>query len=798
MKKATLFAWITGVLSLAFTLPATSQYQVSGTITDQTTAQPVTGATVRLEGKTKTGTTSTASGSFLFSGIPEGKYRLQVSYLGYKTSNQEISVTHDVSGMGVTLENTGLFVKPIEVISTRAAKDAPFTQTTLTAKEIREKNLGRDLPYLLDQQPSVFLTSDAGTGIGYTNIWIRGSDLTRINVTFNGIPVNDAESAGTFWVDIPDIASSTSSIQVQRGVGTSTNGAGAFGATINLSTNEFHAKPYGEIMSTYGSFNTWKHEVKAGSGLLNDHFTIDARLSDITSDGYIDRATSDLKSFYFSTAYFNQKTSIRFNLFSGKEKTYQAWDGVPEDSLKTHRTYNDLGLMGNGQYYKNQTDNYLQTYYQLFLNQEINAEWNFNVAAFLTRGKGYYEEYKMDQSYGAYGLADPVLNHDTLTTTDLVRDRWLDNYFYGTVFSLNHPGKKLNWHFGGGLDRYTGKHYGNVVWAQYAIDKDYRYYYNTADKNDFNLYWKADKALSKKWRAFLDVQYRHIQYHINGFDDHPDTAQQHRYDFFNPKGGLSYTLSRRDRLYASYAIASKEPNRDDFEAHQTETPRAEHLGDLEVGYDRTAEFYHLHANLYYMHYQNQLVLTGQINDVGSPVRVNIPRSYRLGIELSGDVHFAGIWNFAANAAFSRNKIKDFTEYIDDSDNGGQKAVSHRKTDISFSPAVLAGASLSVEPVKHLSFSMTGKYVGRRYLDNTANRDGSLAPYLVNDLEAHYRWEPKWIGAIDFHAVAYNLFNVQYLSNGYTYSYLENDQKITENAYFPQAGINFLAGIDISF
>lgn len=798
MKQLHAFAWPLAMLLCLAALQAPAQYRVAGRITDRGTGKAIPGASIRLDGKIALGTTASDSGTFLLTRVPGGNYRLEVSSIGYRTQSRALVVTGNTTGLATALEQAGLMVKPLEVIATRAGKEAPFTETTLSEQDISKKNLGRDLPYLLRDQPSVTVTSDAGAGVGYTGIWIRGSDLTRINVTFNGIPVNDAESAGTYWVDIPAIASSAESIQVERGVGTSTNGAGAFGATINLSTNEFHSTPYGMLSTSAGSFHTWKHEVKAGSGLLHGHFTVDARLSDVSSDGYIDRASSDLKSFYFSTAYFGAKTSVRFNLFSGKEKTYQAWDGVPEDSLKTHRTYNDLGLMPDGSYYKNQTDNYTQTYYQLFLNQQLNEQWNFSVAAFLTRGKGYYEEYKMDQPYESYGLPDPVVGGDSLFSTDLIRDLWLDNYFYGTVFSLNHTGKRLNWHFGGGWDRYDGKHYGDVVWARYAIDKDYRYYDNMAHKSDLNLYWKADKALGTRLRGFLDVQYRHIGYDIRGFDDNPSLFQDNRYDFFNPKAGLSYALSAGARAYISYAVASKEPNRDDFDANQTETPGAEHMGDLEAGYDLGTQDAHLHANLYYMHYHDQLVLTGKINDVGAYTRTNIPRSYRLGVELSADKRFAHIWTISANAAFSRNKIRDFTEYIDDYDDGGQKAVAHGQTDISFSPAAVAGAALSAEPLKSLVLTLRGKYVSRRYLDNTSQKSRSLDPYLTNSLEAHYTWTPRWISAIVFHAMIDNLFNVRYLTNGYTYTYIENGKEVTENAYFPQAGINFLAGIDVSF
>lgn len=786
------------IIMLLMSVCANAQFRLSGKITDKKTNLPISGASILLQGKMNTGTYSSENGVFYITNIPTGKYDLRVSYLGYESFKREIIINKNIQNENIHLQNTGLFVKPVEITSTRAGKDAPFTKTNITAQEISKINLGQDLPFLLKQQPSIIASSDAGAGVGYTDIWIRGTDATRINVTFNGIPVNDAESSGTFWVDFPDIASSAGSIQIQRGVGTSTNGAGAFGATINVSTNEFHDKPYGSIMSSFGSFNTMKHEIKTGSGLLDGHFTVDARLSDISSDGYIDRATSNLKSFYFSTAYFNATTSLRFNVFSGSEKTYQAWDGVPQDSLKNNRTYNPLGLMPDGKFYKNQTDNYQQTYYQLFLNHEINDNWDFSLATFLTRGKGYYEEYNADQNYSDYGLPNLVIGDDTLTSTDIINDLWLDNYFYGAIFSLNHTGNFLNWHLGGGWDRYDGKHYGDIVWAEYAIPKDYQYYYNIAHKYDFNIYWKANKNITSNLRAFLDLQYRYVKYDINGFSDNPGLIQHNRYNFLNPKAGITYLINDKSSAYISYAVAHKEPNRDDYEANQQQTPKPEHLGDLEAGYDLKENFYHLHGDIYYMHYKNQLVLTGKINDVGAYTRSNIPESYRTGIELNGDIHFAHIWIFSANAAFSRNKILNFTEYIDDEDNGKQQVVNHGETDISFSPAVVSGTSLSAEPVKDFSVSLLGKYVSRRYLDNTSERSRSLPSYLVNDLQFHYSWKPKWISTVDFDVMINNLFNVKYLTNGFTYTYISNGKTHTDNSYFPQAGRNFLVGINLHF
>ncbi|GAA4305040.1 TonB-dependent receptor [Compostibacter hankyongensis] len=787
-------------LLLGMSITASAQLHFSGKVLDDQNGKPLTDATVLLQARRTHADRTGPEGGFSFSGLPSGNYTLTVRYIGYRTITKTIVLDQDVSGYTVRLTHTGLFVKPVEISSLRAGKDAPFTRSELSAEDLKKDNLGQDIPYLLNQLPSVVTGSDAGAGVGYTSLWVRGTDASRINATINGIPMNDAESSAAIWVDLPDLISSTGSLQLQRGAGTSTNGAGAFGATLNLSTNEFHEKAYGEIDNSYGSFNTWKHTVKAGTGLLNNHFTVDARLSSITSDGYIDRATSDLKSFYTSFAYLNKKTSLRFNLFSGKEKTYQAWNGVPEDTLKAgNRTYNGLGLKPDGSYYENQTDNYLQTYYQLFLNQEINERWNFNVAAFLTRGKGYYEEYLPDESLSGYGIPDVMLPHDTIRQTDLVRDRWLDNYFYGTVFSLNHTGKGPDWNLGGGWNRYDGKHYGEVIWAKYGADKDFRYYYNMAHKYDFNLYWKGEQAIAGGLKAFLDIQYRSVQYNINGFDKNPDLVKRNHFDFFNPKAGLSYRLSPKDRLYASYAVAHKEPNRDDFEANTEKPPKAEQLQDLEAGYDRNGDAYRIHANVYYMSYRNQLVPTGRINDVGAFTRSNIPESYRLGLELSGTVRFARIFSAEANAAFSRNRIDHFTEYIDDYDEGGQKKVEHGETDIAFSPDVVAGFTFTATPLKNLDISVLGKYVSLRYLDNTSDKDRrSLDPYFVNTLRINYTWHLRWIKEIGLNLLVNNLFNTRYNTNGYTYSYIEDGALHTENSYFPQAGTNFLVGVSLGF
>src|SRR5687768_11018159 len=474
-----------------------SMAQISGKVTDAVTATPIASATVELDQQTVTLTNE--SGNFEFKKIRPGNYTVRISSVGYQTVERTIASGNTVN---ISLDRFNLFLQPVEIKAIRAADNAPFTKTNLTKKEIEKVNLGQDLPFILNQTPSVVVNSDAGNGVGYTGIRIRGSDATRINVTLNGIPYNDAESQGTFFVDLPDFSSSVGSIQVQRGVGTSSNGAGAFGATVNISTNEINDKSYVELNNSYGSFNTWKHTLKFGSGLLGKHFTIDARLSKISSDGYVDRASSDLKSFYASTAYLSENSSIRLNVFSGKEKTYQAWYGIPESYLHTNRTYNAAGTEKTGAPYENETDNYTQTHYQLFYNHKINSKIKFNVAGFLTKGAGYYEEYRADQDFSEYGLPDFNNGTAIITSTDLVRQLWLDNYFYGTIFSLQQQNKTTQFTLGGGWNKYNGKHYGIVTWALQGFPNDYRFYDLNANKSDFNIYVKIQQQLSKHWQGF--------------------------------------------------------------------------------------------------------------------------------------------------------------------------------------------------------------------------------------------------------------------------------------------------------
>jgi iron complex outermembrane receptor protein len=756
-------------------------------IADQQTRKPISRAS--LEWPDGTGKISSEQGTI---SISAKSGTAVISSVGYRTVQLQFPLQTDT----VFLEPINLFLEPVEVTAIRAGDRAPFARTNISGRELAKQNLGQDLPFLLNQTPSVVVSSDAGNGVGYTGIRIRGSDATRINMTLNGIPYNDAESQGMFLVNLPDFASSVGSIQIQRGVGTSSNGAGAFGATLNLSTNEFREEKYAEINNSYGSFSTWKNTVKLGSGLLGDHFTIDARLSRISSDGYVDRASTDLQSFYLSGAYLTEKSSLRLNIFSGKEKTYQAWNGILQSEAKgPNRRYNSAGTEKPGSPYNNETDNYQQDHYQLFFNHSLSEQWSFNTAAFLTRGRGYYEQYKAEEDYADYGLDNPVINGSPVTSTDLIRQLWLDNYFYGGIYSVQYKQKGTNITAGGAITQYDGDHYGRIIWANTGITPGHEWYNNRARKSDINAYAKWTQALNARWQSFLDLQYRTVDYRISGFRNNPGISTDNRYHFFNPKLGISYA-HQGWQAFASIALANKEPNRDDFEAGLTQQPKPEQLQDLEIGVEKASNSYSWGATFYYMKYRNQLVLTGQINDVGAYARTNIDKSYRMGIELQGSYKFSNWLKLTGNLTLSENKVIDFEEFYDDYDEGNQKSVQYEKTDISFSPSVMGSASAILTPVKNGEIALIGKYVGRQYLDNTSNKNRSLDAFYTQDLRLSYTVKGKAVKDLTMIFQVNNLFNKLYEPNGYTFSYIYNQELTTENYVYPMAGINFMGGVNI--
>ena len=688
-------------------------------------------------------------------------------------------------------------LSPVEVRSVRATDLAPFAKTNLTKNEISKINLGQDLPFLLNQTPGVVANSDAGNGIGYTGIRIRGTDASRINVTLNGIPFNDAESQGTFFVDLPDFSSSAGSIQIQRGVGTSTNGPGAFGANINISTNERNDKAYARLNNSFGSFNSWKNNIQAGTGLLGNYFTADVRLSRISSDGYIDRAFSRLKSLHFSTAYINKKSSIRFNIFSGTEKTYQAWNGISErDLLAGNRTINYAGTEKPGTPYNNEIDKYEQTHYQLFYNQQFGNQISLQTAFFKTDGRGYYEQYKSEQAYAKYGLPDAPSNNGPISHSDMIRRLWLDNSFFGSLFSVQFKNKLLESTLGGSITRYNGLHFGKIIWAEKGLTGLKNWYDLDAHKNDVSFYFKNQVTLASHWYGYVDVQFRKLSYAIDGFRNNPTLRINSRYNFFNPKAGISY-LKNKWKAFFSFGVANKEPNRDDFETGLTNQPKPERLLDAELGIEQKGKQYKWAANIYYMRYKDQLVLSGKINDVGAYTRINIPESFRAGIELQGEYNFSKLISANANISLSRNKLKNFSEYIDDYDNGGQKVNHYSSTTISFSPAIVANAGIILKPVADFEINFLSKYVGKQYLDNTQNEGRKSDAFFTEDVSFSYTINTKSLKEIKLILQVNNLLNAKYEPNGYTYNYFYNNQLSVNNYYFPMAGTNIMFGVNFS-
>lgn len=689
-------------------------------------------------------------------------------------------------------------LEPVEITAIRAADKAPFAKTNLKREDIEKVNIGQDLPFVLNQLTGVVANSDAGNGVGYTGIRIRGTDASRINVTLNGIPFNDAESQGTFFVNLPDFVSSASSIQVQRGVGTSSNGPGAFGGTINLSTNETNDKFYAELNNSAGSFNTWKNTFRFGSGRIGKHFVVEGRLSRITSDGYVDRASSDLRAYFLSAAYLNGKNSLRLNVFSGKEVTYQAWNGIPESMLKTNRRFNPSGMDQPGRPYENETDNYRQTHYQLFYNHQFNEYWKAGAALFVTDGAGYYENYRANQRLSNFGLPNYFDGNQLISRTDLVRRLWLDNRFYGTTYSLQHQKGKTDFTIGGIWSRYNGAHFGEIPWARVtnAIPRNHRWYDFDAHKSDFSIYTKLNQQIGKRWAAFADIQLRRVGYNIEGFRNNPGVSVDQNWTFLNPKFGISYQWNGW-RSFLSYARAAKEPNRDDFEVGTTQLPRAEKLNDWELGLERRTSKYTFAATAYYMAYRDQLILTGQINDVGAYTRVNIPRSYRLGLELEGRYQFNTWFTAQGNIAFSDNRIRNYTEFMDDYDNGGQVATFRGNSRLAFSPAVVGNLNLVFTPIPRGSISLISKYVSRQYLDNSSLKSRSIDPFFTQDIRLEYQLDGKLFRKTTVFFQGMNVFNHLYEANGYTFSYVSGGQTVTENFFFPMAPFNVMAGINIA-
>ena len=710
----------------------------------------------------------------------------------------------------------------VNIMSTRATKTTPVAFTNISGEQIEKVNFGQDLPYLLSMTPSAITTSDAGGGIGYTTLRVRGVDATRINVTANGIPINDAESHSVFWVNLPDLASSVKDIQVQRGAGTSTNGAGAFGASVNLQTGHSSLKPYAEFSGSYGSFNTHKETVKVGTGLIGDHWTFDARLSNISTDGYIDRASVGLNSYYLQGAYYTDNTSVKLITFAGKERTYHAWNYASKEEMAEYgRKYNSCGYMytdenGVAHYYDDQTDNYVQKNWQLLVNHTFSPAWNLNVGLHYTKGDGYYQEYKDGRTLVEYGLQPFMQDGALVDESDLVRKKAMDNHFGGGVFSLNYKDERLNASLGGALNRYEGDHFGKVLWVKnYAgmLSPDHEYYRNVGTKTDGNVYLKADYSLTDNLNAYADLQYRHIDYTIEGNNDKWNSVTNDglqrldiddTFDFFNPKFGLSWQINDHNRVFGSFSVAQKEPTRNNYtDGKLLEHPKAERLLDYELGYVFANKWLNIGANLYYMDYKDQLVLTGELNEIGEPVAANVPESYRMGVELMAGVKLDCGFTWDINATLSKNRVKDFTEtlYEDEWVGGEQWTTKKGDTHIAFSPDFILNNQFGYN-YKGFSASLQSQYVSKQYMSNADCENHVLDAYFVSNLNLAYTFKLPSLKSVTVGCTVYNLFNEEYENNGYAGSgfYYDGDQRVRYDyaGYAAQAGTNFLAHLTLKF
>ncbi|RPD50084.1 TonB-dependent receptor [Hymenobacter sediminis] len=822
---------VSGAVLLALPVTAWAQGPVSGTVTDARTGTPLPGATILLDGAASAATD--AAGAFTLPAVPAGSHELRITFLGYEPLTQRLQGQPTEQRLTPRLQPGGVLTGEALVTASRANDRTATAYTNLSRQDLQKRNFGQDLPYLLDQTPSVVVNSDAGAGVGYTDIRIRGTNNVGINMTINGVPLNDAESHGSFLVNLPDLASSVSSIQVQRGVGTSQNGGAAFGASLNISTLDNRLEPYAETQNTFGSFNTWRNNVQFGTGLLGGHFTVDGRLSRVSSDGYVNRGASDLKSYYLSAGYQGKNTLVKFITFSGREKTYQSWNGVPEPALTGNRAllqqYADNYALMDGDVeralregrrysyytYDNQTDNYQQNHYQLHLSQGLGADWNLGAALHLTRGFGYYENYEPGQTLSDYGLANVIVGADTIRETNLISRKWLDNYFYGGTFALNYQPRegKLQATLGGAANQFTNDHYGEIIWAQYASNGSIRqrYYFNDALKTDYNAYARATWQVLPKLGVYGDVQVRHIRYNIDGVeDDQNDVTTRARYTFLNPKAGATFSLSANQQLYASFAVAQREPVRSDFTDRPAGEPQptSERLDDFEGGYRFTQPSgsllgpnttLRLEANYFYMRYRNQLVATGQLNDVGSPLRTNVGRSYRTGLELTGFASANDKLSLSSTLTLSRNRVEDFREIVLDSNYSPIVAAETRSSTISYSPSVVSAHTLEGQPLQGLRLALLYKTVSRQYLDNSASEDRRIKPYQVLDFRLRYAIRPSFVKEIELGLLVNNVLNRRYEANGYTYGNLDaTGQRLNFNFYFPQATRNFLASIGVKF
>ena len=770
-----------------------AQVTLSGTVKDQN-KDIVIGANVVIK-ELNRGSATDFDGEFQFKNLTEGKYTIIVSYVGFKNVEQVIDLKKSKS-INFFLEKNSIMTNEVLVVATRANNKTPMSYSNLEKEELEKRNLGQDLPSLMNFMPSVVTTSDAGAGVGYSGIRVRGSDAQRVNVTINGVPLNDSESSGVFWVNMPDFSSSVQDVQLQRGVGTSTNGAASFGASLNIRTNDVSLKPHAQLNTSLGSFNTAKVSAQFSTGKFAENWEFNGRFSKITSDGYIDRASSDLSSYFFSGSYSKNNTFIKALAFGGHEKTYQSWNGASQYDMDTYgRTFNSAGAIYDENwavvdYYDNEVDNYNQDHYQLHITQKFSDNVSGTLSFHYTKGKGYYEQFKQNADMADYAINPVSIGGEVISSTDLIRRKWLDNDFYGAIANMNFDYDNWDLTIGGAANSYEGDHFGEVIWARFASDSNIRhkYYDNVGKKTDINLFTKVNYSIKENLNLFVDLQGRHINYTMDGTNSPTQVYDmEDNFFFFNPKAGLTYNISDNNLVYASYAVANKEPNRTDYKAaldNASSLPQAETLQDIEIGFKNSSKTLTFNTNYYFMYYTNQLVLTGALDDIGNPIRTNSGKSYRTGLEIEVNYSPTEWFSWRPNASFAMNKNIDYKETGD-----AGVIVEFGDTDISYSPSIVASNMFIFKPTDGLYLNLLSKYVGEQYMTNSEFADSKLDAYFTTDINAVYEI-PKFAKTVDFEVnlLLNNILNTEYISNGYMWG--------TTPYYYPQAKFNFLFGLNI--
>jgi iron complex outermembrane recepter protein len=784
-------------------------YVIRGRITDSS-GIPLSGAVITIE-NTFLGAHCNPDGTYVFNGLKDGVYTLHFSYIGYESQLHEIKLVGEVR-LDVSLIQKSIETGEVTVNATRAGNHTPLAYSTISSEFLRKQNTGQDIPFLLSLTPSLVETSEAGNGIGYTNLRIRGTDASRINVTIDGIPLNDAESQQVFWVDLPDLSSSIDNIQVQRGVGTSSNGAGAFGATISIQTKSPENEPFAQVASSLGSFNTVKNTIAAGTGLLANRFAFQVRLSNLKSNGYIERTGSNHHSAYISGIFRTGRSHLKANIIFGEEHTGIGWWGVPKGMLDINRRYNPAGEFtdenGITRYYENESDNYKQNHYQLIYSFKVNNDLNFSTAVHYTRGKGYYEEYREESDFFDYGIGDITIGNKVISATDLIRRKWMANDFYGLIYSLKYRKGKIEATIGGGANNYSGDHYGRIIWMRYAgnLEQDYQWYQNTGRKSELNLFGKADYSVNDNISLFADLQYRYLIYKMTGIDDDlKDLYMKQYFGFFNPKAGMFFNITPEQDAYFSLSVANREPTRADFEeatGDANATPKPETLYDAELGYKLRQEKFSAAVNLYGMFYKDQLVPTGELSNVGYSIMTNVENSSRLGAEINTGIKPFSILDWNLSITLSRSKIRDYVEYYNDYISAESSEVYKSKkmgtVDIAYSPSVVAVSDINIKMHKNIELHFISKFVGKQYFDNTMNLERMIDPYFVNNLRLDLEPAIHNIKRAEFQVLISNIFNNKYESNAYGGNWYEDGAEKSWSYFFPQAGINFMLRAGFTF